>query len=247
MNNKEYLVERLKKAKIEISDQQCYQLLQYYELLVERNKVMNLTAITEFKEVVDKHFVDSLALIALFGGQNETKAAVLGKSMIDLGTGAGFPGIPLKIVFPELKIVLLDSLNKRIMFLNDVINELGLENIDAYHGRAEEFGRQKNYREQFDFCVSRAVANLSTLSEYCLPFVKVGGSFIAYKSGSIEQEVNEARRAVRVMGGNLIEVKSFLLPQTDIERTLVHIKKSDQTPKAYPRKAGKPSKEPIKC
>ena len=230
MNNKEYLVERLKKAKIEISDQQCYQLLQYYELLVERNKVMNLTAITEFKEVVDKHFVDSLALIALFGGQNETKAAVLGKSMIDLGTGAGFPGIPLKIVFPELKIVLLDSLNKRIMFLNDVINELGLENIDAYHGRAEEFGRQKNYREQFDFCVSRAVANLSTLSEYCLPFVKVGGSFIAYKSGSIEQEVNEARRAVRVMGGNLIEVKSFLLPQTDIERTLVHIKKSDQTP-----------------
>ena len=247
MNNKEYLIERLKKAKIEISDQQCSQLLKYYELLVERNKVMNLTAITECKEVVDKHFVDSLALIALFGGQNETKEAVMGKTLIDLGTGAGFPGIPLKIVFPDLNVVLLDSLNKRIVFLNDVISELELKNIDAFHGRAEEFGRQKAYREQFDFCVSRAVANLSTLSEYCLPFVKVGGSFIAYKSGKIDQEVNESQKAVRVMGGNLIEVKSFVLPQTDIERTLVHINKVELTPKVYPRKAGKPAKEPIKC
>ncbi len=245
MKNKEYLKDRLYAAGFSLSERQYDQLMMYYEMLVEKNKVMNLTAITEFEEVVNKHFVDSLALANVFGGQKNAEAALDGKTLLDLGTGAGFPGIPLKIVFPKLKVTLLDSLNKRIAFLNEVIEALALEQIEGYHGRAEDYGRQKDFREQFDYCVSRAVANLSTLSEYCMPFVRVGGSFIPYKSGNISEELEQAKKAVRVLGGTIKDVHTFVLSETDIERSLVVIEKKEATKKAYPRKAGKPSKEPI--
>ena len=177
----------LQQLHIELSEKQMEQFLQYYEMLVEKNKVMNLTAITEFDEVVEKHFLDSVSLTQQLDLHQPLK-------VLDLGTGAGFPGIPLKIVFPELEITLMDSLNKRVLFLQDVISSLQLENIEAVHGRAEEAARNKKYRESFDLCVSRAVANISTLSEYCLPFVKIGGSFISYKSSTIEDELKDGKK-----------------------------------------------------
>lgn len=224
---------------IELSDRQIEQFLLYYEMLIEKNKVMNLTAITEYEEVIHKHFIDSLALslTSLFEGKGK---------LIDVGTGAGFPGIPLKIAFPELEVVLLDSLNKRVNFLNDVINELGLTGIEAIHGRAEDAGRNPEYREKFDFCVSRAVANLSTLSEYGMPFVKQGGYFIPYKSGKAEEEVKEAKNAVKLLSGKIEDTVSFVLPNTDMERTLILIQKTAPIHKKYPRKAGTPQKEPLK-
>lgn len=228
----------LEKLNIQLNEKQMYQFATYYEMLVETNKVMNLTAITEYDEVVDKHFVDSLSLIQAIDLNQPLK-------VIDVGTGAGFPGIPLKIAFPQLKIVLLDSLNKRINFLNRVIEALELTDIETIHGRAEDFGRNPEYRERFDLCVSRAVANLSTLSEYCLPFIQVGGRFIPYKSGKIQEEMEASRRAVTLLGGNIAECLSYNLADTDMERSLVIIEKLKPTKKAYPRKAGKPSKEPL--
>ena len=194
----------------------------YYELLMEWNKVMNLTAITEYNEVVDKHFVDSLSI---------EKAVDLSKidRVIDIGTGAGFPGIPIKIVYPHLHIILLDSLNKRVNFLNTVINELGLNNIEAVHGRAEDIAKKKEYREQFDLCVSRAVANLATLSEYCIPFVKKNGMFVSYKSGNIDEEVKKSSNAVKILGGSVEEIVKFQLQNTDLKRALVKIKKVNNT------------------
>lgn len=245
MSDKNYLKERLLAAGFTLTERQYDQLMLYYELLIEKNKVMNLTAITQFEEVINKHFVDSLALANVFGGQAKSEAVLNGKRLLDLGTGAGFPGVPLKIVFPMLHVTLLDSLNKRIGFLNEVIEALGLEGIEGYHGRAEDYGRQKEFREQFDYCVSRAVANLSTLAEYCMPFVRVGGAFIPYKSGNITDELQQANKAIKVLGGQLREVQGFTLSETDIERSLVIIDKKQLTKKAYPRKAGKPSKEPI--
>lgn len=228
----------LEQLNITLSKEQYDQFLLYYDLLVEWNKVMNLTAITEYDEVVNKHFIDSLSIIKVSDMNKSAK-------LIDLGTGAGFPGIPLKIAFPNLEIVLLDSLNKRVKFLNEVISKLKLENIVAIHGRAEDFGRDKLYRQSFDYCVSRAVANLSTLSEYCMPYVKIGGKFIPYKSGKITEELNASEKAIKVLGGKMNHIETFLLPGTEIERSLVLIDKVKETPKAYPRSAGKPSKEPI--
>ena len=224
---------------IELSEKQCEQFRMYYDMLVEKNKVMNLTAITEWDEVVDKHFVDSISLI---------KAMDLSepKRVLDLGCGAGFPGIPLKIVFPELEIVLLDSLNKRILFLNEVIEALGLEKIEAFHGRAEDYAKKADFRESFDLCVSRAVANLSTLSEYCIPYVKEGGYFISYKSGKVKEEIRDVKKALSLLGGKLQDVISFMLPETEIERDFVLIRKTRKTPKRFPRKEGLPAKENLK-
>ena len=228
----------LEELNIKLEKRQMCQFLQYYELLVEWNSFMNLTAITDYDEVIKKHFVDSLSLI---------KAIDLSKeiSVIDIGTGAGFPGIPLKIAFPNLKITLLDSLNKRIKFLNEVIDKLELNDITAIHGRAEDFAKEKNYRQSYDLCVSRAVANLSTLSEYCLPYVKTGGKFISYKSEKITDEMNAAKNAIKILGGNISSQVEFILPNSDIYRNLFMIDKIKDTPMKYPRKAGLPSKEPL--
>lgn len=232
----------LEQLSITLSGEQKQQFLTYYEYLVEKNKVMNLTAITEYEEVITKHFLDSLAVVKTSCFKPEKLA---GKRLIDIGTGAGFPGIPLKIAFPELEILLLDSLNKRINFLNEVTEMLGLTKINTVHGRAEDYAKQKGYRESFDFCVSRAVANLSTLSEYCIPFVKQGGCFISYKSGSVDQELIQAEKAVKILGGQREEVVRFSLADTDMDRSFVVIRKAKPTSKKYPRKAGLPSKEPL--
>ncbi len=221
---------------IALSDEQLQQFITYYEMLVEKNKVMNLTAITDFDEVLEKHFEDSLSLI---------QAVDLRKpqTVIDLGTGAGFPGIPLKIAFPELKVTLADSLNKRILFLDDVIQELGLKGIETVHGRAEDLAKNIKFREQYNLCVSRAVANLSTLSEYCLPFVKIGGKFVSYKSGECDEEVAASKSSVFLLGGKIVDVKKFELGES--KRAFVIIDKVSGTPKKYPRKAGTPSKDPL--
>lgn len=234
-----YIRKAFEEIQIFLNEEQIQQFACYYEILIQKNEVMNLTAITEFEDVVRKHFVDSLTIKNIL----EPKA---GEYWLDLGTGAGFPGIPLKIVYPELKLVLLDSLNKRVKFLQEVIEKLDLKKIDAVHGRAEEFARKAEYREQFDCCVSRAVANLASLSEYCLPFVKPGGCFVPYKSEKIQEEIKGAEKAVRILGGKMEEQKEFLLPGSDIYRCLLCIRKIQETPKKYPRKAGTPTKEPIR-
>ena len=229
---------KLNELGITLLEEQKAQFDKFYELLVEWNKVMNLTGITEYEEVNEKHFVDSLSIVKAL---DMSKV----KKVIDIGTGAGFPGIPLKIAFPHLEIVLLDSLNKRINFLNTVIAELGLSGIRTIHGRAEDFAKQVEYREQFDLCVSRAVANLATLSEYCIPYVCKGGMFVPYKSGEIDEELEQSKKAVNVLGGKMEDVVKFQLPGTEIGRSFVKIKKVQNTAKKYPRKAGLPSKEPL--
>lgn len=233
------LTEGCKSLGIQLSEQQIEQFENYYNILIEWNQVMNLTGITDYDEVMRKHFVDSLSIVKAIDISNYS-------TLLDVGTGAGFPGIPLKIVYPHLRVVLLDSLNKRINFLNEVIAKLGLSGIEAIHGRAEDYARQKGYREQFDIVVSRAVANLSSLSEYCIPYTKDKGLFISYKSGNVDTEYKEAKKAVFLLGGKEKEVVKFMLPGSDIERSLVVIEKVKNTPKTYPRKAGLPSKEPIK-
>lgn len=228
----------LSEMKITLSEQQIEQFLRYYELLEEWNKVMNLTAITEYEEVLKKHFIDSLSLIKTYDVNREIK-------VIDVGTGAGFPGLALKIAYPKLQVTLLDSLNKRIYFLNEVIEQLGLTGVETVHGRAEDFAKPQKLRESYDLCVSRAVANMSTLTEYCLPFVKVGGEFISYKSERIDEEISRAKNAITLLGGKLQRSEEFYLPASDIYRNLVVIKKIKETPKKFPRKAGLPSKEPL--
>lgn len=240
MNNYDLITfeKGLKELKIELDDTQKKQFLSYYELLIEWNSFMNLTTITDFEEVITKHFLDSLAIVKVIDPEKIS-------TVIDIGTGAGFPGIPLKIAFPSLNITLLDSLNKRIKFLNEVIQKLGLKEITAIHGRAEDFAKQEAYREKYDLCVSRAVANLSSLTEYCMPYVKRNGQFISYKSGKIEDEVELSKKAVFILGGKIKKTYCFQLLETDIERSFVIIDKKENTPKKYPRKAGLPTKEPL--
>ena len=231
-------VEQITEGQVLLTDAQLAQFEQYYDMLIEKNKVMNLTAITE-REVILKHFIDSLALAGY------VKMWEKPYEIIDVGTGAGFPGIPLKIAFPNLQVTLFDSLNKRIKFLQEVIDALNLNEISAVHGRAEEGARDKAMREKYDFVVSRAVANMAVLSEYCIPFVKAGGYFIPYKTGTVEEEITQGKKAIQILGGKIEKVEKLMLPDSDISRSFVFIRKEKQTPKAYPRKAGTASKQPL--
>ena len=233
-----YLINTLSKWNFVLTEEKINQLDKYYELLIEKNKVMNLTAITDFDEVIVKHFADSLSICTVLPEDVKT--------VCDLGTGAGFPGIPMAIAYPNLKFTLIDSLNKRIKFLQEVVDTLELKNVELVHARAEEAGKNKIFRESFDLVVSRAVANISTLSEYCLPLVKLEGYFISFKSGDITEEINQSGSAICKLGGKLKKPILFTLPETDISRSFLIINKIKSTPKAYPRKAGTPSKEPLK-
>lgn len=234
---KEILKKAASEIGIELNDNQLDKFQKYYEVLIEKNKVMNLTAITEVNDVVTKHFVDSISIINYFELNN--------KKIIDVGTGAGFPGIPLAIILGDTEFTLMDSLNKRINFLNDVINLCNLDNVTTIHSRAEDLGKNLEYREKFDICVSRAVANLSTLLEYCIPFVKVGGSFISYKSGNVNEEVDASKTAQVKLSCSIDKIVSFTLNGTDMSRSLIKFDKKQILSKKYPRQAGKPKKEPL--
>ena len=237
MDKRAYIRDEFSKIRIELSEKQAEQFEQYYEMLIAKNEVMNLTAITEFEEVVQKHFIDSVMI-------KEVREPGDNEKWIDVGTGAGFPGIPLKIVYPQLQVTLLDSLNKRVKFLQEVVDALGLEQVEALHGRAEEYAKKAEYREQYDCCVSRAVANLASLSEYCLPFVKVGGVFAALKGPDGPAEVEAAKKAISLLGGKVEAVKSFTLPGQQA-RTVAVIRKVQPTPAKYPRHGGKIAKQPL--
>ena len=233
----EGLLEKASTMGVRFSVEQMDKFYKYMNLLIEWNEKINLTAIIEPNEIILKHFIDSITIL---------KDIKDGSIVVDVGTGAGFPGIPLSIMNPTLKITLVDSLNKRLIFLQEVINELDLKNVELVHARAEEFGRNKKYREKFDVATSRAVANLATLSEYLLPLVKINGKAISMKAGNASQEIEDAKKAIKTLGGNINNIEEFNLPQSDIGRTIVIIDKIKETPGKYPRKPGTPSKEPIK-
>lgn len=237
MQAKKLLIDSCRAINIEISDRQVEQFFKYHELLVEWNKKINLTGITQINEVVIKHFVDSIAL--------NTYTSLDDKTVIDVGTGAGFPGIPLKIINPDMDLTLLDSLNKRIVFLNEVVDQLGLTGVECIHGRAEDIAKQEEYREKYDICASRAVAHLSILSEYCLPFVRVDGEFISLKGPGVYDEIKDAENAINILGGNIKDVKNLQIPNTDLQHNLVIIKKIDCSPLKYPRKPSKIKKRPL--
>lgn len=231
-------IKDLSQLNITLTDLQIEQFLTYYETLAEWNQIMNLTAITEYDDVMKKHFIDSISLCKAYDVTKDIRC-------IDVGTGAGFPGLALKIAYPNFKVTLLDSLNKRIRFLEAVIDRLGLTEVETVHGRAEDLARPGRLREKFDLCVSRAVANLSILSEYCLPFVKEGGCFISYKSEKISEEMKAAENAISILGGKVKEQVEFMLPDSDIYRNLFVVEKRKTTPGKYPRKAGLPGREPL--
>lgn len=231
------LDKKLKEINVNIDEEKILKFITYKNLLKEWNEKINLTAIIEDEEIIVKHFVDSLTILKYLDNNS---------SIIDVGTGAGFPGIPVKIANETLNVTLLDSLNKRINFLNEIIKENNLKNINCIHGRAEDVSHETNMREKFDYATARAVANLSTLSELCLPFVKVGGKFICMKGNNVDEEIKSAQKAIEILGGKIEKIDNFKLPQTDIERNIIVISKIKTTPKQYPRKAGTPAKEPIK-
>lgn len=233
----EGLLEKASTMGVRFSVEQMEQFYKYMNLLIEWNEKMNLTAIIEPNEIILKHFIDSITILKYIKDNS---------TVVDVGTGAGFPGIPLSIMNPKLKITLVDSLNKRLIFLQEVINELDLKNVELVHARAEEFGRNKKYREKFDVATSRAVANLATLSEYLLPLVKVNGQAISMKAGNASQEIEDAKKAIKILGGNINNIEEFNLPQSDISRTIIIIDKIKETSSKYPRKPGTPAKEPIK-
>lgn len=240
MEKKRFEEEMSKKSKIlgvRFSVEQIEQFYKYMNLLIEWNEKMNLTAITEPKEIILKHFIDSITILKYIDDNSK---------LVDVGTGAGFPGVPLSIMNPTLKITLVDSLNKRLIFLQEVVKELNLKNIEIVHARAEEFGQNKNYREKFNIATSRAVANLATLSEYLVPLVKIGGKIISMKASNAKEEINDAQKAIEVLGGKIEKIEEFDLPESDIGRTIIIIDKNKCTPAIYPRKAGTPAKEPIK-
>ncbi len=238
MQLKQKLIDGAEKLNITMNNEQAEKFIIYMELLLEYNKHINLTAITDKEEIIIKHFLDSLIPMSILNFKDN-------KNVIDIGTGAGFPSIPLKIMLPNVNFVLLDSLNKRINFLNEVIKTLNLKNIKTVHGRSEDYGQNDMYREKFDFAVSRAVANLTVLSEFCLPFVKVGGNLLALKGKGAKKEVNESLYAINTLGGKILNVEKVELPYTSIQREIVFINKISETPKKYPRKAGKVTKKPL--
>ncbi len=230
------LFDETKKNGMELSDKQIAQFNLYYELLTAKNKVMNLTAITEYNDVVKKHFIDSMMISRVLDMKKIS-------SLCDVGTGAGFPGIPLKIVYPHLHLTLVDSVGKRVNFLSEVVEKLGLEDVEAIHSRTEDLAHNSKYREKYDLVTARAVASMNVLSEYCIPYAKIGGYFAAYKSGNIEEEIENAKNAVKTLGGKIEKTDVFEL--YDMGRSIVLIKKVNSTPKIYPRKAGTPSKNPL--
>jgi 16S rRNA (guanine527-N7)-methyltransferase len=234
------LKEGAKIFSVDLDPKQIEGFMQYKQLLKEWNEKINLTAIEEDTDVIIKHFIDSLSALPVILSEYKKEKV----KIIDIGTGAGFPGIPIKIVSEKVDVTLLDSLDKRIKFLNEVTGTLGLVDIRAIHGRAEDFGMKEEFRGNFDIAVARAVANLPILLEYCLPFVKVGGLFIAMKGSNVE-EIDNSKRALDILGGKIEEIKEFSLPFTDIKRSIILIRKFRHTPTKYPRKAGKPSKEPL--
>ncbi|GAA0123633.1 16S rRNA (guanine(527)-N(7))-methyltransferase RsmG [Clostridium faecium] len=233
------LEEASNNEKLSFDEDKYNKFMIYKDMIKEWNEKINLTAITEDDEIIKKHFIDSIKVFKI----DELKAS---KRIIDIGTGGGFPGIPMKIMNPECEIVLLDSLNKRINFLNEVIKELKLENIEAVHGRAEDFVKENNCRESFDAVVSRAVANLTVLSEFCLPYVKIEGYFVALKGPAIEEEMNDAKNALKILGGKVERIEEVTIEGSDLNHNLVVIKKIKETPKKYPRKAGMVTKNPLK-
>lgn len=230
------LKERGAEAGLSFTEEQLEQFTKYYELLVETNKVMNLTAITEPEEVAVKHMIDSLLAY---------EAGMAGKTLADVGTGAGFPGVPLKIYCPELRVTLIDSLGKRLKFLQQVIDTLDLKYIRCEHLRAEDAGKNSKHREKYDLVTARAVARLSVLAEYCLPLVKKGGQFIALKGSKFAEEIQEGTAAVTILGGKILSAEPVKLPGLDDGRAIIKISKLKTTPAQYPRKAGTPEKQPL--
>ena len=237
MGFNEKLLEKLNKIQLNVNDEVLNKFWVYMTNLLKWNEKINLTAITDEDDIILKHFIDSLTILEYIPEKS---------NVIDVGTGAGFPGIPLKIVREDINMTLMDSLNKRITFLNEIINKLGLKKINAIHSRAEELAKMPEHREKYDIAVSRAVANLSTLSEYMIPFVKVGGKCICMKGSNIEEELKTAKNAIKELGGEIEKVINFKLPDSDNERNIIIIKKVRNTKSKYPRKAGMPSKEPLK-